>query len=239
MRRWTPSKWLVRRPGQTSFMATRERPVDRGRRIAAVDRTRIGNELRVARHILGRSIAAVASSSGMSASQVGRIERAALGTVGVEQLARLGAAVGLDVRVRAYPGPDPVLEAAQIALLGRVKQRLHPALAFRTEVPLPIAGDQRAWDAMIDKLTGISPVLPVEAESRLVDGQAQIRRIMLKLRDSGLDHVLLAVADTHHNRDALAAAATTILADFPIPPRRALAALAAGEHPGGSAVVLL
>jgi transcriptional regulator with XRE-family HTH domain len=220
-------------------MATRERSIDRGRRIAAGDRVRVGQELRVARHILGHSIDTVADASGMSAAQVGRIERAALSTVSVEQLARVGAAVGLDVRVRAYPGPDPVLEAAQIALLGRLRKRLHPALALRTEVPLPILGDQRAWDAMIDKLTGVSSLLPIEAESRLVDGQAQIRRIMLKLRDSGLDHVLVALADTRRNRDALAAAATTILADFPIPPRRALAALAAGEHPGGSALVLL
>ena len=62
---------------------------------------------------------------------------------------------------------------------------------------------------------------------------------MLKLRDSGLEHVLVVIADTRRNRDAVAAAASTILADFPVPQRRAMAALAAGEHPGGSALVLL
>jgi transcriptional regulator with XRE-family HTH domain len=220
-------------------MATRERPIDRGRRIATADRLRVGNELRVARQVLGRSIESVAGTVGISGAQVGRIERGTHGAVTVDQLARIGAAVGLDVRVRAYPGPDPTLEAGQIALLSRLRDRLAPVLGFRTEVPLPIPGDQRAWDAMIDRLFGISPFLPVEAESRLIDGQAQVRRVMLKLRDSGLEHVLLVVSDTKRNRDALAAAASTILADFPVSPRRALAALGTGQHPGGSALVVL
>ena len=181
----------------------------------------------------------VAASSGISASQVGRIERGTLPGVSVDQLARVGAAVGLDVRVRSYPGPDPLLDAGQIAVLGRLRPRLHPDLGFRAEVPLPITGDQRAWDAMIDALRGIAPLLPVEVESRLIDGQAQIRRVMLKLRDSGLEHVLVVIADTRRNRDAVAAAASTILADFSIRQRRAMASLAAGEHPGGSALVLL
>ena len=207
--------------------------------MATADRVRIGNELRNARRSIGQSLELVAASSGLSPSQAGRIERAALPSVSVDQLARLGAAVGLDVRVRAYPGPDPILEAGQIAVLHRLRGRLNPALGFRTEVPLPIVGDQRAWDAMIAELRGVSSLMPVEAESRLTDGQGQIRRIMLKLRDSGLQHVLLVVADTRRNRDAVAAAASTILADFPIPQRRAMAALAEGEHPGGSALVLL
>jgi transcriptional regulator with XRE-family HTH domain len=224
---------------QTRPMSTRERPIDRARRIASADRLRIGHEFRVSRTAAGQSLESVAASSGMSASQVGRIERAALPGVSVDQLARVGAAVGLDVRVRAYPGPDPLLDAGQIAVLGRLRARLHPDLGFRAEVPLPIAGDQRAWDAMIDSLQGVAPLLPVEAESRLIDGQAQIRRVMLKLRDGGLEHVLVVIADTRGNRNAVAAAASTILADFPVPQRRAMAALADGQHPGGSALVIL
>ncbi|HSL77215.1 MAG TPA: helix-turn-helix transcriptional regulator [Candidatus Limnocylindrales bacterium] len=220
-------------------MSTRERPIDRGRRLATADRLRIGHELRVARRVTGKSVHIVGSAAGMSGAQVARIERGILPTVSVDQLARIGAVVGLDVRVRAYPGPDPTLDAAQAGLLGRLRDRLAADLGFRTEVPLPIAGDKRAWDAVIDRLRGIASVLPVEAESRFVDGQAQVRRVMLKLRDSGLDSVLLVVADTRANRRAVAAASSILLADFPIPARRALAALAAGDHPAGSAIVLL
>ena len=220
-------------------MSTRERPIDRGRRLATADRLRIGHELRVARRVLGKSVHIVGSAAGMSGAQIARIERGVLPTVSVDQLARVGAVVGLDVRVRAYPGPDPTLDAGQIALLARLRDRLSTDLGFRTEVPLPITGDKRAWDAMIDRLRGSSSLLPVEAESRFVDAQGQVRRITLKLRDSGLDHVLVVVSDTRANRQALAATPSVLLADFPIPGRRALRALAEGDHPGGSTIVLL
>jgi hypothetical protein len=170
---------------------------------------------------------------------VSKIERGIVPTVSIEQLARLGAAVGLDVRVRAYPGPSPILDAAQMALLGRLRARLPKHLLFRTEVPLPSLGDQRAWDASISRLVGIADVLPVEAETRLVDGQAQFRRISLKLRDSGLEHVLVVLADTRRNRGVLRSASSILSGDFPVSPRRALAALSAGHHPGGSAIVLI
>jgi hypothetical protein len=116
---------------------------------------------------------------------------------------------------------------------------LASTLTFRTEVLLPIPGDQRAWDGMIVGLTGLSERMPVEAETRWLDEQAQTRRIMLKLRDSGFEHVLLVLADTKRNREALALAGPIFLAEFPIPARQGLAALAAGEHPGGSSCVLL
>ena len=220
-------------------VSTRERPIDRGRRLATADRIRIGYELRVARQILGESVHVVGRAIEMSGMQVSRIERGIVPTISVEQLARLGAAVGLDVRVRAYPGPSPVLDASQMALLGRLRARLPKHLLFRTEVPLPSIGDQRAWDASIGRLVGIADVLPVEAETRLVDGQAQFRRIALKLRDSGLEHVLVVLADTRRNRDVLRSAASILVGDFPVSPRRALAALSAGHHPGGSAIVLI
>jgi transcriptional regulator with XRE-family HTH domain len=220
-------------------VSTRERPIDRGRRIATADRLRAGAEIRTARQIAGKSLEGVGESSGMSPSQISRIERGLLVSVSLEQLARVGAVVGLDIRVRVYPGPDPLLDAGQAALLARLRDRSHPRLTFRTEVVLPIVGDQRAWDSVIGGLRGGSGQLPVDADTRLVDSQAQVRRLMLKLRDSGFDSVLWVLADTHANRDAVATGASTIRADFPVSARKALAALAAGEHPGGSAVVLI
>lgn len=220
-------------------MSTRERSIDRGHRLATTDRVRIGNELRVARQILGRSLDSVGTEARLSGPHVGRIERGVVASVSVEQLACIGAIVGLDIRVRAYPGPTSIVDAAQIALLGRLHERLASHLGFRTEVPLPIRGDQRAWDAMIDRLIGSSEHLPVEAEARLIDVQAQVRRIMLKLRDSGLADVLVIVSDTRRNREALAGAASSLLGDFPLPARRVLPALAAGHHPGGSSIILL
>jgi hypothetical protein len=178
----------------------------------------------------------------MSAAQVSRIERAQLQSVGIEQLARVGVVVGLDVRVKAYPGPDPLRDAGQNAVLDRLGERLHPSLRFPREVPLPIHADLRAWDGYIRGLrrgqAGRS-TLPVEAETRINDFQAQTRRIWLKARDAEEPYVLLVVSDTRRNRDSVRAAGQAIREAFPVSSRRALAALAVGMYPGGSAVVFL
>jgi hypothetical protein len=83
------------------------------------------------------------------------------------------------------------------------------------------------------------PALPVDADTRIVDIQAQTRRLSLKARDTDLDAVIWLLADTAHNRAAVRSAAAILHATFPVSARRALTALGAGRHPGGSAVILL
>lgn len=81
--------------------------------------------------------------------------------------------------------------------------------------------------------------MPVEGETRIIDAQGQIRRITLKMRDSGIDHVLLVVADTPAHRQAVVSAQVIIAESFPISARKAVAALAAARHPGGSALLFI
>lgn len=178
---------------------------------------------------LGRAV-------GLSPAQVSRIERALAPNVSVLQLAGLSAAVGLDLAVRAYPAGEPIRDAAHLALLDRLRARLHRSLAWRTEVPLPIPGDRRAWDAMI---RGPGWLLGVEAETRLGDLQALERRVALKQHDGGVDRVVLLLGDSRHNRSLLREHGNALAARFPVPGRRALELLAAGVDPGGSAIILL
>ena len=200
----------------------------------------VGAEIRTARLIKGMSIGSASAAAGMSSSQGSRIERGELVTVSQDQLARLGAVVELDVRTRSYPGPDASLDGSQLGLIGRLRGRVPATNPIRTEVPLPIPGDQRAWDGMILGLAGGPDTrLPFDADTHLVDLQAQSRRLTLKLRDAGIEHVLWLIARTRHNREVLDAGAASLAADFPISARRALAALAEGRHPGGSSIVLL
>lgn len=223
-------------------MPTRERPVDRGTRIAAADLARTCADLRLARVAAGLSVASVGRAASLSASEVSRIERGQVPNVGLRRLVTIGAAVGLDVRIRGYPGPDPVRDAAQVRLIERLHARLPPGLPFRVEVPLPEIGDQRAWDAWIGGLrigADRSASMPVEAETQIRDLQAQWRRLALKMRDGGVEHVLLLIADTPANRAAIAAGAALLHGLFPITPRRAIAALVAGRHPMGSAILFL
>ena len=227
---------------QTQRMPTRERAVDLGIRIARQDMARVRTDIRQARVMAGLALRDVGRAASLSASQVSRIERGLAPSATIEQVARIGATVGLQVRLRAYPGNDPIRDIAQMRLLERCRKRLHADLIIRTEVPLPILRDLRAWDACIDGLrpTGASgSSLPVEAETRITDYQALSRRLALKLRDARSDHVLLVVSNTRANRAAVAAVGSAIRESFPIPPRQALYALGAGVHPGGSSLVLL
>ncbi|MEO6207784.1 MAG: helix-turn-helix transcriptional regulator [Candidatus Limnocylindrales bacterium] len=84
-------------------MTTRERAADRGSRLARTDLQAIGRDLRTARLMAGLTLQTVGRAVGMSYSQVGRVERGVLPSASVGQLARIGAVVGLDVRVRTFP----------------------------------------------------------------------------------------------------------------------------------------
>lgn len=149
-------------------------------------------------------------------------------------LVQLATAVGLDPSVRLHPGGDAVRDAAQLGLLHRLRTRLHPALRWRTEVPLPIAGDRRAWDAVI---YGDGWTVGVEAETRLRDVQAVLRRTSLKARDGALDDVILLIAGTRGNRAAVKASPDAFGA-FDASQTAALIALGEGRRPGSAVVIL-
>jgi hypothetical protein len=151
------------------------------------------------------------------------------------ELAAIGGAVGLDVRLRSFVAGDPIRDAGQQRLLGRLHRRLDPALRWRTEVPLPIDADLRAWDAVI---SGPGWRLAVEAETVLDDIQALERRLGLKRRDGGIEHVMLLIADTPRNRRA-AGAAPRAFADLRRDSRAVLRALSIGRDPAVDALVLL
>jgi transcriptional regulator with XRE-family HTH domain len=213
-----------------------ERRADRGRRQARRRLATIGDELREARLSAGLSQRQLGASAGLSHTEIGRIEHATSPHVPFETLAVIGAILGLDVPLRAYPDGEPVRDAAQLALLGRLRELLPDSLTWQTEVPLQIPGDRRAWDAVIG---GRGWRVPVDAETRLRDVQACSRKVALKRRDDRSDIVILLVADTRHNRRVLRLARADLAAEFPIRGSAALASLVRGETPPGSGIVLL
>jgi transcriptional regulator with XRE-family HTH domain len=209
------------------------------RQDVAVERSRairneIGRALRDARLDRDLSLRAIAAATRISAPVGSRIERGVLQSVTFEQVMRMGAAVGLDLAARFYPAGEPIRDAAHAALIERLRVRLHPSLMLLTEVPLPLNGDRRAWDAII---RGAGWQIPVEAETRPRDAQALDRRIALKLRDAGFDELILLLLNSAHNRSLVASGA--FASRYAIEGRSALARLSEGQHPGGSAIVLL
>ncbi len=217
-------------------MGTLERPVDRGTRLGRASLARVGQEIRDARLGRGLSLAAAARAAGVSRSALGRIELGQAPMVPLLTLSRCAAVVGLDLSTRASPGGRPFRDAAQLTLLKQVRDELPPSLAWATEVALPVAGDQRAWDATI---RGDGWTFGVEAETMPRDAQATARRIHLKLRDSGLDGAVLVVRDTRRSRTFLRDEAEALQSIFPAPGRRALADLRAGRRPEDNAIILL
>jgi hypothetical protein len=159
--------------------------------------------------------------------------------VSIAELGAWCAVVGLDLGLRAYPAGDPIRDRAQLQLLDRLRARLHPSLRLRTEVPLPIEGDLRAWDA---EITGRHPAswrARVEAETRIADGQALERRLGLKVRDDPTGHLILLVSDTRANRRALVSIGVGLDHLVPARTRDMMAALGAGQDPGRGGIVIL
>lgn len=217
-------------------MPGQERAVDRGTRRAAVFVHELGRELREARLAHGLSQAEVARAVGFSQPEVSRLERGLVPHASIVDIARLLSTVGLELNARAYPSGQPLRDAAHIRLLSSLRSWLHPTLTWRTEVPLPIDRDLRAWDGFI---TGPAFRIGVEAETRVRDLQALARRIGLKQRDSNVEHVILLLAGTRWNRGLVRTYAADLAAQFPGTSGDVIAALYAGRDPGASCVILL
>ena len=217
-------------------MPSRERIVDRGTRRATEMVMDLGRELRRARVEHGLSQEFVGQATGLSDSEVGRIERGLIRTVSLVQLSRLLSVVGLELAARAYPAGSPIRDRASLQLLGRLRAEIPSQIGWRSEVPIGPAGDLRAWDAVL-RVRGDR--IGVEAETRLVDLQAVTRRIALKCRDSGIPNAILLLSETRTNRAALRAFEGSIRDPFPTPGSEALHALRAGHLPATSAVILL
>jgi transcriptional regulator with XRE-family HTH domain len=217
-------------------MASRQRAVDRGNERGVDLIRKIGAEIRLARRGRGLSIASVARQVGVSATELGRIERADAIWVSVIVLARACAVVGLDLAARAYPGGSPIRDARHNRLLEKLHAVVHESLKWAIEVPLPGAGEQRAWDALI---RGDGWRFGVECELNPMDGQALIRRLQMKIKDGMVDGLILLLPDTRQARAFRREFAQTLAEMFPIRGRVALDHLSNGTEPGGSAIVIL
>lgn len=217
-------------------MPTRTSRLDAALATTRLVRVEIGREIRGARVSNGVSQRVAGAVVEISHSQFGRIERGELEEVSVDQLSRACSAVGLRLLVRAVPGADPAIDAGQLALLGRFRKLLPAATRFRTEVPLPLPGDRRSWDAVVTLDGGDTAI---EAETRLRDVQGLDRRYALKRRDGGIVRVVLLVADTANNRAMLDLHREDLRANFPLDGRQILPQLKAGVAPSASGIVVM
>lgn len=216
-------------------MAVTERSRDRGRRQAHFISETLGRELRDARHAAGLSQASVARASGLDQARVSRIERSAGSPARLDEIALLGAALGLRISVRAYPAGSPVRDAGQLRLLERFRARIGVAFRWRSEAPIGGYGDLRAWDV---ELRG-SGRIGVDAETHIHDVQALQRRVETKARDSAVDRVVLVVARTRHNTAVLRDHGEALAPTFSGGTHETLEAIRSGLLPEHNGIVVL
>jgi transcriptional regulator with XRE-family HTH domain len=217
-------------------MPSRERQTDRAEFDAKRDLGVLGRELRTARLTLGLTMAQVGRAAGVSGQQVSRLEHGMLQRFDAVTLSRALAAVGLMLSMRVFPTGAPIRDVAHARLLDRVRKRLASPWRWHLEVPVIGGPDRRAWDGMAT--LGLLRVA-FEAETRLYDVQAQMRKIMAKFSGGDATRVILVLADTRHNRAVLAEVRELLRADFPLDTKSVMAALAAGRDPGANGIVII
>jgi transcriptional regulator with XRE-family HTH domain len=194
-----------------------------------------GRELRELRLQASVSQAELARSLGVSRTYLCHIELGQVNGLDMVLLATAFALLGHRLTWKAWPVGEPVRDRAQLRLIERFEAELRGAWRRRREAVMPIRGDLRAWDLLLDGPVSIG----VEAETRLRDVQALVRAVETKQRDSAVVRVVLLLARTHHNRDVVRGQLPALRATFPLTTREVLRALRRGTDPGASGIVLL
>jgi transcriptional regulator with XRE-family HTH domain len=220
-------------------MSNRLRRIDEAQRAGGRLKDELGGELREARLSAGLRQRDVARALGCSHSRVGRAERGALRDISLVHAARHGAVVGLRLHARFYPAGGGLRDAAQVALLDRLRQRVGQAWHWRLEAPVGLSGDLRAFDALLTSRLDPQVKVAVEAITRLRDAQAQLRAATLKQRDGGVARLVIVIKASNANRRALREARGVLGIGLPAATRTVLARLAAGEDPGADGIALL
>lgn len=226
-------------------MPARVRRVDRGSQNGRHLLGTLATELQVARREAGLSQTSVGRAAGISGGHVARLERGEVSGASVMLYSRLFAVLGLRLSARAYPDGAPVRDVAHLQLLARFRATLPPTIRLRTEVPLRLDRDLRAWDGGLEVVGGVEAsgagrrsTCKLEAETVLYDLQSQERRVALKMADDRVDRVILLVADTHRNRRVLREFREQLMARFPLGTAAVMRELRAGRLPERSGIVI-
>jgi transcriptional regulator with XRE-family HTH domain len=216
-------------------MATKELPVDRGRRKGGELTGRLLGAVRDARVAANMSCRATAEAMRWSQTAYRRFEQGKSATNLVD-LSAVAAVLGLDLSADLFSSGKAIRDKGHQALITRFRAELSEAWRVVAELPLPNPGDPRTWDLV---LRIPAQVVGVEAETRIRDVQRLVRHIHQRQRDGGADVVVLLLANTRVNRDLLPELLEALGPDYATPPRQTLRALRGGLPLPGSGVVLV
>lgn len=215
-------------------MSSRQSRRERGRRRGTLLRQRILDEVRSARTGANLSMRAVGLDLGWSESQYRRFE-IGLSSTSFEDVAMVASILGMELGAGLHPVGDGLVDRGHQALLKRFRALVAQSVRVGAEIRL-MNGGGRSWDLLLR--IGRQQV-GVEAETRVRDAQALVRRVRGRQHDGGADAILIVLSDSRHNR-ALAAELREMLgSEFQTEPRRLFAALREGRVLPGSGVLLV
>lgn len=176
----------------------------------------IGKEVLLARSTLGLSRNATARLAGIASSTLASIE-AGKGSVQFDTVASVCEGIGLRLWAKAYPAKPPSLrDTGQLELVTSVTKQAHSA--WRPAMELVV--DPKSGRAADLVLFGPDEIQHQEFERNLLDWQAQYRsgRVKQELL-TGMHQrpvrFVLAIEDTHRNREILKPHMASIRAELP------------------------
>jgi len=217
-------------------MATRTRAIGEASRLWDRTARELGDQLRTGRLVLGLTLRELGAAIGVSSSEISRRELGKSRRLSGERLAVHAASVGLKLSVKLWPVGGGIRDAAQARYIAAFVARVGRPWRITLEAPIQLPGDLRAVDVL---LVAGEIRIAVEVITRLADLQAQIRAAEMKARDIGATRLILVVAGTHANRNALVSARGALASAFDLDTRRMLSDLAAGRDPGRDGLVVL
>jgi transcriptional regulator with XRE-family HTH domain len=218
-------------------MSTRESRAQRGHRRGRELSGTVLRQLRESRLSVGVSQAAMGAGMGWSQQRYSRFESGRIMDVSLSAISLAAALLGIEASVTLHPIGPAIRDAGHEALIRRLVQLLSPAWHMVREAPFPNPGDPRWWDLLLRSSAGF--LVGIEAETRIRDLQALVRRMRERGRDGGVDQMVIILSDSAHNRQLVDGLRTALGEGFDSPPRELLRALRRGDPLPGSGVILM
>ena len=210
---------------------------DDARRRANRQAERYGADVRNARADRGLTLRQVGLRAGVSPDTARRVEHGDAGAE-LDTLCAVGAAVGLDLVLQAYPANPPSLrDSGQLIVAQFLCSAAHPSWKAELEVP---AGDH--GEAIDVGLFGAREIIDIEVDRLILDWQRQHRRNALKRDYLAARHrrpvrLVMAIEDTARNRTAVAPHLPLIREALPAGTREVLRAMRSGEPLGRDGLI--
>ena len=196
-------------------------------------------ELRDHRVAAGLSQTTMAAELALSQPQLWRIEADQVADVTVTRLSEMASVLGYELSMGLHPFGDPIRDKGHQALAKRFEALLATSWKVTSETPLPLPGEQRAWDKLLRLRGEVRQLVGVDLETRIRDIQALVRRTRLRERDGGVDAILIVLSDTATSRRLAGELRLALGADFGFPAREIVKALRAGKPLPGSGLILV